>query len=104
LLKQIKSGKDINAYRIFSLSLPIIAFFTLTALMYLVDLGFGPERMFGYGIGLCAILMIFVLDIIGRKSLKILNHTIKLGPAVIFFSFILMNSLMVMTYYSSPFY
>jgi len=72
--------------------------------MYLVDLGFGPERMFGYGIGLCAILMIFVLDIIGRKSLKILNHTIKLGPAVIFFSFILMNSLMVMTYYSSPFY
>jgi len=103
LLKQIKSGKDINAYRIFSLSLPIIAFFTLTALMYLVDLGFGPERMFGYGIGLCAILMIFVLDIIGRKSLKILNHTIKLGPAVIFFSFILMNSLMVMTYYSSPF-
>lgn len=103
LLKQVKLDKNIDACKILSLSLPIIAFFIITALMYLVDLGFGPERMFSYGTSLCAILMIFVLDIIGGGGLKISNHTIRLGPMVIFVSFILMNSLMVMTYYHSPF-
>jgi len=101
LLERVKSDK--SAYKLLSLCLPIFAFFVITGLMYLVDLGFGPDRMFNYGVGLCVILMVFVFDILSQKSLRILNQTLKIGFLIIIFSLVLMNGLMVMTYYPSPF-